>query len=166
MQLLAHDPKTIEKILVAVQNPMDTNKIPMHVSIADNKENSKTEAQNANETVQVFTNSSSYNNKIGAAAVLLRPGQQTRMLHYHLGLTKEHDNYEAKLAAILLGLHLIKTEKHGNTSFVLRLDNQVAIKALTSNLIQSEQSIALNNIKLATKIHDQHKDKNYLLMVC
>ena len=166
MQLLAHDPKTIEKILVAVQNPMDTNKTPMHVSITDNKENSKTEAQNANETVQVFTNSSSYNNKVGVAAVLLRPGQQTCMLHYHLGLTKEHDNYEAKLAAILLGLHLIKTEKCGNTSFVLRLDNQVAIKALTSNLIQSEQSIALNNIKLATIIYDQHKDKNYLLMVC
>jgi ribonuclease HI len=133
---------------------MDTNKIPLHISIADNKESSKIEAQNANKMVQIFTDGSALNKKVGAAAILIRPGQRNRILHYHLGSTKEHDNYEAELVAILMGLHLINTEKSGNVSFALGVDNHAAIKALTSNLTHSGQNVALMTIKLASTIRN------------
>jgi ribonuclease HI len=165
MRLLDHDPKEIEKISVAVRNPMDTNKIPLRISIADNKESSKIEAQNANETVQIFTDGSALNKKLGAAAILIRPGQRNRILHYHLGSTKEHDNYEAELVAILMGLHLINTEKSGNVSFALGVDNHAAIKALTSDLTHSGQNVALTTIKLASTIRNRRKSKKYSLVV-
>jgi hypothetical protein len=155
MRLLDHDPKEIEKISVAVHNPMDTNKIPLHISIVDNKESSKIEAQNANKMVQIFTDGSALNKKVGAAAILIRPGQRNRILHHHLSSTKEHDNYEAELVAILMGLHLINTEKSGNVSFALGVDNHAAIKALTSDLTHSGQNVALMTIKLASTIRNR-----------
>jgi hypothetical protein len=43
--------------------------------------------------------------------------------------------HEAELVGILLGLHLILTEKNANTTFSLGVDNQAAmIRAFQSNL--------------------------------
>src|SRR5216684_3087207 len=50
-------PKTMEKISVAVRNPLelDTDKTPLCISIANSKEESKEEVRNAKETVKVYT---------------------------------------------------------------------------------------------------------------
>src|SRR5229473_990694 len=108
------------------------------------KEESKEEVRNAKETVKVYTDGSTINGKVGAAAVLTRMGRPTRILHHHLGPVTEHNNHEAKLVGILLGLHLVKIERKGNTSFAIGADNQAAIKIITSNLVQPGQNIAMH----------------------
>ena len=165
MHLFKLNPKAIEKISVAVRNPMDTNKGPMRISIASNKEGSKLELINANEKVKVYTDGSAHSNKVGAAAILTRPGRRHRILHYHLGPASKHNNYEAELVAILMGLRLIKTEKSGSTSFALGADNHAAIKSFTLDLVHSGQDIATNIIRLASKIREKRKSHKYSLVI-
>jgi len=59
---------------------------------------------------------------------------------------------EAELVGLLLGIHLIKTERKGKTSFALGMDNQVAIKTLTTDLVTPGQQIVLDFLKMATSI--------------
>src|SRR5258707_4238785 len=60
MQIFELDPKAIEKISVAVHNPLDlgTDKAPLHINIASSKEKSKEEALSAKEMVKVYTDGS------------------------------------------------------------------------------------------------------------
>jgi len=85
------------------------------------------------EKVQVFTDGSAIEGKVGAAAILLREGRPIRTLHFHLGSEGKHTVHKAELVGILLGLHLISTEKKGSTTFALGSDNQVGIKVFQSN---------------------------------
>ena len=165
MRLFKLNPNKIEKISVAVRNPMDINNGPIRISIANSKEESKRETLNATEKVKIFTDGSVHSNKVGAAAILTRPGHRDRILHYHLGHADEHNNYEAELVAILMGLHLIKTEKSGSTSFALGADNHAAIKSFTSDLIHSGQAIASNIIRLASTIRNKHRSQKYSLVI-
>jgi len=91
MQFFNLVPNETEKLSVMVRNPMDTNRLPLRISIANDKEQSKTEANNATEKVKVFADGSEINGKLGAAAVLLRQGKPPRVLHFHLGDASEHD---------------------------------------------------------------------------
>ena len=84
--------------------------------------------------MQVYADGSAIEGKVGAAAILLREGRPTRALHFHLGPEGKHTVHEAELVGILLGLHLINTEKKGGTTFALGVGNQAAIKAFQSNL--------------------------------
>src|SRR6266567_5827070 len=90
MQITKIDPNKTEKISIAVRNPLDANKILLCISVASDKEKSKTESINAPETVKVYTDGSEIKGKVGAAAVLLRLGHDLRVLHYHLGSKMEH----------------------------------------------------------------------------
>jgi ribonuclease HI len=163
MQLFEINPKETEKIAVAVCNPMDTNKIPLRIDIANDKAESKASSQRASEVVKVYTDGSVHDNKVGAAAILTRSGHQNHVLHYHLGRADQHNNYEAELSAILLGLHLIKTEKAGNTSFALGADNQAALKAIKSDLIQSGQHIIEGVLRTVLAIRNKRNAAKYSL---
>jgi ribonuclease HI len=163
MQISKIDPNKMEKISVAVRNPLDINKIPLRISIASDKEKSKTEAISAPETVKVYADGSEIQGKVGAAATLLRPGCAPRILHYHLGSKSKHTTSEAELVGLLLGLHLIKTEKKGNTSFALGTDDKEAIKTLTSDLTQTGQKIATETIKTISQIQRQRNSTRYSL---
>jgi hypothetical protein len=66
--------------------------------------------------------------KISTAAVLLKAGCSLHTLHLHLGSKKEHTIYKAELLALLLGMHLLSTEEHGNKTTVIGYDNQAALK--------------------------------------
>jgi ribonuclease HI len=71
---------------------------------------------------------------VGASAVLMCKGRPNRMLLYHLGQDLEHTVHEAELTGILLGLHLLKTEKDPRIPVLVGVDNQAAIKAFDSEL--------------------------------
>ena len=78
---------------------------------------------------------SALEDKVGALAVLIRKGRHTRTLHCHLRPGTEHTVHEAELVGILLGLHLLGTEKKtGGTQAMIGVDNQAAIKAFDSDL--------------------------------
>jgi ribonuclease HI len=136
-------------------NPEDSEKIPpvhihpkeqgsqlVHTDIPSNKEASKEKDKNAREAIRVYSNGSAHNGKVGAAAILKRVGQPDHTLKIHLGLAKHHTVYKAELAGMLLGMHLIKTERRNKVKCVVNVDNQAALRAVNSDMTKPGQHIA------------------------
>ena len=128
------DPRKMEKLPAISRDPTLHGTLPFATSIADSREDSIREMKNAQEEIQIYTDGSTINGKVGVAAILLRAGNPPCVLHIHIGPEKEHTVHEAELAGMLLGMHLISTESQGNTTFTIRVDNQVAIKAFDSTM--------------------------------
>ena len=74
-------PDATAKIHTAVRDPMSANDTPFRISIADSKELSKIESNAATEAVKIYTDGSVINDKVGAAAVVMRTGNPPRVLH-------------------------------------------------------------------------------------
>ena len=127
-------PNTVEKIPAASRDPMSSGKLPFSVSVAKDRDSSISESIHASEDMQIFMDGSTLEGKIGTAAVLLKEGCPLHTLHFHLGPEKEHTVHEAELIALLLGLHLLSTEKHGIRSAAIGCNNQAALKAFQSIL--------------------------------
>ena len=79
-------------------------------------------------------------------------------------LSLQHTVHEAELMGILLGLHLIKTEK-SRTSYVIGIDNQVALSMLISAMSTMGQHIANEILDMAASIRKQRNSPNYSLKV-
>jgi len=158
-----HDPKKMEKIPVVQRDPMLQGKLPFTISIAISRDDSISEAENTSEAVQIFTDGSAINGKVGVAAILTRRGNPPHALHLYLGPKKEHMVYEAELVGILLGMHLVSTEKHGSTSFVIGVDNQAAIRAYQSALRKPGHHLARETLWLANQIQKRRQKGNYKL---
>jgi ribonuclease HI len=109
------------------------------VDIANDKEASITADAEGKEKVKVYSDGSAQEGKVGVAAILIRPGKEMRKLHYHLGTADQHTVFEAELVGLLLGLHLIKTEKT-RTSYTLGADNQAALAAASISKILKKLS--------------------------
>src|SRR5882757_3618843 len=75
---------------VTGRDPSLKGKLPFRTQIATSREDSVREAALATEEVTVYTDGSAMNGKVGAAAMLTRPGNLPRSLHLHLGTEKEH----------------------------------------------------------------------------
>lgn len=86
-------------------------------------------------------------------------------MHYHLRHAGKHNNYKAKLVAILIRLYFIKTEKLGSTLFTLDANNHTAIKSFTLDLIHLGQTIIPSIIHMASKICEKHYSQWYLLVI-
>jgi hypothetical protein len=99
--------------------------------------------------------------------VLLRAGNPPRILHLHLGSDKEHTVHEAELVGILLAMHLVGTEKNGNTTFkfAIGVDNQVTIKALSSPVRSPGHHIAREIIRLANQVQKRRSKRKYSLTI-
>ena len=136
------DPRRLEKLPAISRDPTLRGMLPFITSIADNRENSIKETENVEEEIQIYTDRSAINGKVGAAAVLLRAGNSLRILHIHLGPESEHTVHEVELAGMLLGMHLISTEKRGNTTFAIRVDNQAVIRAFDSMMRRPSHHLA------------------------
>jgi ribonuclease HI len=160
------DFKRVEKIPTTTSNPSKRGKLPFKVRIAENREDSTKEAENAPEEIQVFSDGSAINGKVGAAAILIRAGNPPRTLHFHLGPEKEHTVHEAELVGVLLGLQLIKTEKHRSTTFMLGVDNQAAIKAFQSELRSPGHHLAREIVQIANQVKKRRNKKRYALTIC
>jgi len=110
------------------------------------------EAENAMEEIQVFTDGSAYNRKVGASAILIRKNRPDRTLHFHLGPEVEHTIHKAELVGILLVLHLIGTERCTAISCSVAVDNQAALKAFDSGLRKPGHHLACEILLLANWI--------------
>ena len=74
-------PKDIENIWPVPHNPALTHKRPFTVSIAANKNTSVLEDPQATEQIKVYSDGSSQEGNVGAAATIYRNGEATRTLH-------------------------------------------------------------------------------------
>jgi hypothetical protein len=89
---------------------------------------------------------------VGTADVLHMIGQPDHILQLHLGSTKHHLVYEAELSGMLMGLHLIKTEKKNKTRCVINVDNQATLTAINSSMTKLGQHLVAVIHKLARKL--------------
>jgi ribonuclease HI len=159
------DASKIEKIPAAAQDPLKIGKLPFDISIAENREDSIKETENATEEIQVFSDGSALEGKVGASAILMRKGRHTRTLHYHLGPDTEHTVHEAELVGILLGMHLLSTEKKGKMTTMLGVDNQAAIKAFESQLRNPGHHLAREALWIAIQMKKKRKKSNHTLTI-
>jgi hypothetical protein len=97
---------------------------------------------------------------VGIEAILTRLNKPTCTLYYHLGTDDEHMVYKVELKGILLGIHLIKTEKRYNTICLIRINNQAAIKAFHLEYRNPGQHLAYEILKTANKISKKEKRVN------
>ena len=157
------DPKRIEKIPAKPRNPALIGKLPFTVSIPPSKEASVLEDRNARETIKVYSDGSAHEGKVGAAAVLTRPGKPHRTLHFHLGTEEEHTVAEAELIGIILALHLIQTEKHKNTPTAIGTDNHAALEAFDTNLNNPAHNAAREILRLSNMMQKNIRGKKFTL---
>ena len=101
--------------------------------------------------------------KVGAAAVLTRPGKEHRTLHYHLGKSTEYTIFDAELAGLSMGIHLINTEKAARHRTTIGADNQAAINTVQNELSIPNHYLAKYILQTATQIEKTRGNKNYLL---
>ena len=156
------DPKNTECISGPL-NPALAHKRPFTVQISADKEASTLADQQATEKVKVYTDGSSHDGLVGAAAILIREGEPTRKSHFHLGPSTQHTVHEAELIGILLGLHLIKSDKKGKTTYAIGVDNQAALSALNGVKPTSGQYITDAIFKMAARIKKSRNSPNYSL---
>jgi ribonuclease HI len=131
MQAFKIKPSSLETLATTGGNPAKTHKRPFKMDIAKDKEASIKADKEGREIIKVYSDGSAQDGKVGAAAVLIHPGKETRKLHYHLGPTDHHTVFEAELVGLLMGIHLIKTEKK-RTKYALGVDNQAAMTAVAT----------------------------------
>jgi hypothetical protein len=113
---------------IQTHNPATAPQPPFKVRIPPDKGSSKQEAQGITDTIQVFTDGSILDDKVGVAAILTRPGKSHRLLHYQLGNSSEYTIFDAELAGLSMGMYLIKTEKAARHATTIGADNQEAIR--------------------------------------
>jgi ribonuclease HI len=146
-----------EKIPTVARNPTKIGKIPIQISIADSREDSIAEAENAKEEFQIFSDGSALEGKVGAAAVLIHQGRHTQTLYYHLRLDEEHTVHKVELVGILLRLHILSSRKSKKVLAAIRVDNQAAIKAFTSDLRNPGHHLIREALRIASKIGKERK---------
>jgi ribonuclease HI len=156
-------PGNIECIRPAPHNPALTHKRSFTISIPTDKEASKTEDAQATEKIKVYSDGLSLDGSVGAAAILIRDRKPNRMLHYHLGPSSQHTVHEAELIGILLGLHLIKMDKKGRTSYSLGVDNQAVLSTLNTVKISPSQYITDKILDVVARIRKTRNSANYSL---
>jgi ribonuclease HI len=162
-KLANFDPKRIEKIPSKPRNPALIGKLPFKISIPPSKEASIAEDRDARETLRVYSDGSANEGKVGAAAVLIRPGEPHRTLHFHLGSEEEHTVHEAELIGLILALHLIRTEKRKNTPIAIGTDNHAALKVFQTNMKNPAHNAAREILRLGTMLQKNTRGKQYSL---
>ena len=155
-------PNSLETLPTTGGNPATRHKRPFKLTVASDKKASVAADEEGRENIKVYSDGSAQDGKVGAAAVLIQQGKETRTLHYHLGTTEHHTVFEAELVGLLLGLHLIKTEKT-RTSYALGADNQAALTAVATPETRSGHYLAEIFLSTAFNLRKRNGTANYSL---
>ena len=141
-------PGTYETILPARRRR--NYRMLAEVEIEADREKAITDALNIS-GIAVYTDGSGFENKIGAAAVLVKNGIVKRSLRYYLGTDTNHTVYEAEAVAVTLGLHLLMGMKKVIEKATIGMDNQAVLMGMAN-----QKSKASHH--LMDKIHDMLED--------
>lgn len=137
----------------------------MKVEILKNKEASAHLDSISNEVIKIYTDGSMHDGKVEAAAILTRQGKPDHVLRLCLKTTEQHTVPEAKMVGIILGVHLIATEKCNCKCCIIGLDSQGAIKALRMKLTNPGQHLTAEALKIANYLQNRTSNTNYSLTV-
>ena len=162
LSLYKLNPTLVEKIPPTARNPEQVGKLPFNIRVPKDRKSSVAEAAAAREEIQVYSDGSAIEGKVGAAAILMKRGAITNSLHYHLGSDSEHTVHEAELVGLILRLHLIKNESSGGKRVAIGIDNQAVLKAFQSDLRSPGHHLAREALRMAStdqKRKRRNKDK-------
>ena len=157
------NPDEIEKIPPVRIHPKNRGLRTICIDIPPSKEESKRADSTAIEQIRVYSDGSAHRGKVGAAAILKRDGKLDHILKLHLGTTKQHTVYEAELVGMIMGLHLIKTERRSKVKSILNVDNQAVLVAIKSNMNKSGQHLAANLLQLAKHLCERRGNSGFKL---
>jgi ribonuclease HI len=157
------NPSTIEKIPPVRVHPRERGSQVAHIDIPPSKDESKQADASAIEEIKVYSDGSAHDGKVGTAAILRREGKPDRILKLHLGTTEQHTVYEAELVGMIMGLHLIKTERRNGVKCALNVDNQAALVAIKSEMNKSGQHLAANLLQIAKQLHKRRGNGRFKL---
>src|SRR6266481_5437211 len=87
-------------------------------------------AEIAEDEVQIFSDGSGQDGKVGAAVVMCKWGKRDKILRYSLGTLMEHTVFEAEAVGVLMALHLLRN-KWGIRRATIHLDNQAVLGVLS-----------------------------------
>ena len=164
-QLYGISSKEVETVPVVRQNPAKRSQLPWSVEISESKEASAQLDNTSREIIKVYSDGSAHDGKVGAAAVLMRQGKPDRVLRLCLGTTKQHTVPEAELVGLILGVHLINTEKRNRKSCAIGIDSQGAIKTLLTELTNPGHHLAAEALRIATHLQNRAGNTNYSLTI-
>jgi ribonuclease HI len=119
-------PKRLETIRPIRQGPKWQPTFP--AAIALNKEAALWSEKLNRDHIQVYSDGSALDNRVGATAILFCNGIQKAVLRKYLGTATEHTVYEAKVVGIGLGIELIQRERT-NGAASIAIDSKAAIQA-------------------------------------
>jgi len=121
------DPRTIETIHPRPICP--DSRTPFRTSIAESKENAIAEFRQCTNRTMVFTDGSSTNGKVGAAASLYVDFTHVATLQYHLGNDTEHTVFEAEAVGLILVAQLLLTRNEASFPATIFANNQAVIRS-------------------------------------
>jgi ribonuclease HI len=165
IQLYGIKVNEIETLPVVRQNPAERCRLPFKVEIPESKEASAQLDTDSTEVIKIYIDGLAHNGKVGAAAILIRQGKPDRMLRLCLGTTEQHTIPKAELVGLILGVHLISTEKCNQKRCAIGLDSQGAIKALRTKLTNPGHHLAAEALRIAYYLRNRKGNENYSLTV-
>ena len=119
--------------------------------IAKTKETStKWDRENFGNGIMIYTDGSSYKNKVGASAIICINGIKTASLKFQLGTVQEHMVFEVELTGIILGTHLASQHLSPGMLINFSIINQAMIFSMQKNTRQPAQYL-LGKIHKGTK---------------
>jgi hypothetical protein len=95
------DPNKVEKIIPPHRSPEYTP--PFETEVAESREDSIENEAEDKSAIQIYTDGSGIDGKVGGAAVMYKGEQEEphQTLRYHRGSTQEHSTYEAEAVGVV-----------------------------------------------------------------
>ena len=154
----------VETLPAVRRNPAERHHIPTRIEIPVDKTALKHADRIATDVIKVYTDGSACDGKVGAVAVLTRNGKPDRILRLYMGNVNQHTVYEAEQVGLIMGLHLLATEKKGGKKCAIGLDNQAVINSLQTELTNPGHHLAAEALRLATNLNNK-RGKKYSLTI-
>ena len=127
LQNLAVNPLMMETIHPRPVHPVSST--PFNTSIAASKEAAIADFHCCTSRTMIFTDSSSTNGKVGAAASLYVDFSHVATLWYHLGKDTEHTVFEAEAVGLILAARLLLSRNKATFPATIFVDNQAVIRS-------------------------------------
>ena len=129
-------------------------------TILQSEEDAKKYDKNNSATVKIYTDESSIEGGIGAAATLYINNTHCRSLQFHLGSDKHHTVFEAKLVGLMLGAALLQQIDYLEDG-TIAIDNQAAAKAITNFCSAPGQHLIDFFLKQMSGLANRHKGVSF-----
>jgi ribonuclease HI len=155
-------PNEMEVISPVRSPPAYVPRIHTRATTNDPRASRESTGQRRESEIQVFSDGSGIDGKVGAAAILYHRGIEAKVLRYHLGLLTDHTVFEAEATGVLLGIHLIKSMPHANNA-TIKLDNQAVLAALSIRKPKPAQSIIDEILLQAENVWKSASNPDFIL---